>query len=120
MPRKLSGETYVWTPAKEKKFLECLDEYLATTGGKQPTAPILDMWAAQFNAEFGGVPAFGTTLSQKKERMKKLYRGWKVLQSRTGMGYDPSTDRVICSDEAWQSFIQIIVLSKLIELRYYI
>ena len=108
MPRKGLGESYVWTLEKEKKFLECLDDYLATTGGKQPSIAILDLWAAQFNAEFGGVPAFGTTLSQKKERMKKIYRGWKVLQSRTGMGYDPSTDRVICSDDAWQSFIQVI------------
>ena len=108
MPRKTSGETYVWTPAKEKKFLECLDEYLATTGGKQPTAPILDMWAAQFNAEFGGVPAFGSTLSQKKERMKKIYRGWKVLQSWTGLGYDPATDRVIFSDDAWHGSIKVM------------
>ncbi|GMN51905.1 hypothetical protein TIFTF001_021058 [Ficus carica] len=66
MPRKASGKTYVWDPAKEKKFLEKLDEYLATTGGKQPTLAVLDIWAAQFNAEFGGVLAFGTTLSQKK------------------------------------------------------
>ncbi|GMN69785.1 hypothetical protein TIFTF001_038830 [Ficus carica] len=33
MPRKPSGETYVWDPAKEKKFLEKLEEYLATIGG---------------------------------------------------------------------------------------
>ncbi|GMN61058.1 hypothetical protein TIFTF001_030151 [Ficus carica] len=39
--------------------------------------------------------------------MKKIYRGWKVLQSRTGLGYDPSTERVICSDDEWQSFIQV-------------
>ncbi|GMN66138.1 hypothetical protein TIFTF001_035209 [Ficus carica] len=39
--------------------------------------------------------------------MKKIYRGWKALQCRTGLGYDPSTDRVICSDDAWQSFIQV-------------
>ncbi|GMN61100.1 hypothetical protein TIFTF001_030190 [Ficus carica] len=39
--------------------------------------------------------------------MKKIYRGWKVLQVRTRLGYDPSTDRVICSDDAWQSFIQV-------------
>ncbi|GMN61399.1 hypothetical protein TIFTF001_030483 [Ficus carica] len=107
MPRKASGEIYFWDPAKEKKFLEKIDEYLATTGGKQPTLAILNIWAAQFNAEFEGVPAFGSTLFQKKERMKKIYRGWKVLQSRTGLGYDPSTDRVICSDDEWQSFIQV-------------
>ena len=107
MPRKSSGETYIWTSAKEKKFLEYMDEYLATTG-KQPNAAILDMWAAQFNAEFGGVPVFGSTLSQKKERMKKIYRGWKVLQSRIGLGYDPATNRVICSDDAWHSFIQVM------------
>ncbi|GMN46102.1 hypothetical protein TIFTF001_015289 [Ficus carica] len=39
--------------------------------------------------------------------MKKIYRGWKALQCQIGLGYDPSTDRVICSDEAWQSFIQV-------------
>ncbi|GMN60652.1 hypothetical protein TIFTF001_029736 [Ficus carica] len=38
--------------------------------------------------------------------MKKIYRGWKALQVRTGLGYDPSMDKVICSDDAWQSFIQ--------------
>ena len=113
MPQKASGETYIWDLVKEKKFLEKLDEYLATIGCKQPTLAILDIWAAQFNTEFGGVPAFGSTLSQKKERMKKIYRGWKVLQSRTGLGYNPSTDQVICSDDAWQSFIQVIVLSNI-------
>ncbi|GMN68184.1 hypothetical protein TIFTF001_037241 [Ficus carica] len=39
--------------------------------------------------------------------MKKIYRGWKALQCRIGLGYDMSTDRVICSDDAWQSFIQV-------------
>ncbi|GMN61321.1 hypothetical protein TIFTF001_030409 [Ficus carica] len=38
--------------------------------------------------------------------MKKIYRGWKALQVRTGLGYDSSNDRVICLDDAWQSFIQ--------------
>ncbi|GMN20688.1 hypothetical protein TIFTF001_043145 [Ficus carica] len=56
MPRKASGETYVWNPVKEKKFLEKLDEYLQTTGG---------------------------------------------------LGYDPVTDRVICSDKEWKSFVQV-------------
>ncbi|GMN38386.1 hypothetical protein TIFTF001_007619 [Ficus carica] len=39
--------------------------------------------------------------------MKKVYRGWKVLQAHTDLGYDPATDRVVCSDEAWQSFIKV-------------
>ncbi|GMN54476.1 hypothetical protein TIFTF001_023613 [Ficus carica] len=39
--------------------------------------------------------------------MKKIYRGWKALQCWTSLGYDPSTDRVICSEDAWQSFIQV-------------
>ncbi|GMN27591.1 hypothetical protein TIFTF001_049376 [Ficus carica] len=47
------------------------------------------------------------TLYQKKERMMKIYRGWKALETRTGLWYDPTTDRVVCSDEAWQSFIGI-------------
>ncbi|GMN26514.1 hypothetical protein TIFTF001_044007 [Ficus carica] len=88
MLRKALGETYVRDPAKEKKFPDKLDEYLATTGGKQPTVAILDIWAAQFNAEFGGVPAFGTTLSQKKERMKKIYRAWKVYKECKHLRYE--------------------------------
>ncbi|GMN47686.1 hypothetical protein TIFTF001_016866 [Ficus carica] len=39
--------------------------------------------------------------------MKKIYRGWKALQVWTGLGYDLSTNRIICSDDAWQSFIQV-------------
>ncbi|GMN29212.1 hypothetical protein TIFTF001_002339 [Ficus carica] len=108
MPRKASGESYVWTDAKEKLFLEKLDEYLylAARGGKQPTSSVLELWATEFNTRFGGVPAFGSTLSQKKERMKKIYRGWKILQTRTGLGYDPVTNTVVCSDETWRGFVK--------------
>ncbi|GMN65885.1 hypothetical protein TIFTF001_034960 [Ficus carica] len=93
--------------AKEKKFLQLLDEYLACNGGKHLPVAILDIWATQFNAEFGGVPAHSMTLYQKKERMKNIYRGWKMLQGQTGLGYDKASDRVICSDEVWQSFINV-------------
>ncbi|GMN69451.1 hypothetical protein TIFTF001_038504 [Ficus carica] len=107
MPRKSSGETYVWDHAKEKLFLEKPDDYLASTSRKQPTSSILELWANEFNTQFGGVLAFGSTLSQKKERMRKIYRGWKALQARTGLGYDPTTDTVVCSDEAWHSFVKV-------------
>ncbi|GMN75141.1 hypothetical protein TIFTF001_056796 [Ficus carica] len=39
--------------------------------------------------------------------MEKIYKGWKALQCRIGLGYDSVTDRVICSDDQWQSFIQV-------------
>ncbi|GMN28199.1 hypothetical protein TIFTF001_049443 [Ficus carica] len=107
MPRKASGEHYFWDPAKEKKFLQQLDDYLACSGGKHPPLGTLELWTAQFNAEYGRVPTNGMTLYQKKERMKKIYKGWKALQCRTGLGYNPSTDHVICSDKAWRSFIQV-------------
>ncbi|GMN54611.1 hypothetical protein TIFTF001_023735 [Ficus carica] len=94
-PRKSSGESYVWDHTKEKLFLEKLDEYLASTGGKQPTSSILDLWVNEFNVQFGSVPAHGLTLYQKKERMKKIYKGFKVLQAHTGLGYDPATDTVV-------------------------
>ncbi|GMN73095.1 hypothetical protein TIFTF001_052123 [Ficus carica] len=38
--------------------------------------------------------------------MKKIYRGWKILQTRTGLGYDPVTDTVVCSDETWRGFVK--------------
>ncbi|GMN33533.1 hypothetical protein TIFTF001_046709 [Ficus carica] len=67
---------------------------------------IYELWAGEFNSEFGGVPAHGTTLYQKKERMRKIYRGSKSLKTNTGLGYDSATDRVVCFDDAWQSFIR--------------
>ena len=111
MPRKASGDHYVWDAAKETKFLQQLDDYLALSGGKHPPLSTLDIWASQFNVEYGGIPAHGMTLYQKKERMKKIYRGWKALQCRTGLGYNPVTERVICSDEAWRNFIGVIAMS---------
>ncbi|GMN46167.1 hypothetical protein TIFTF001_015353 [Ficus carica] len=54
MPRKSSGETFVWNHVKEKRLLEKLDDYASSYSG-----------------------------------------------------YDLATDRVDCSDEAWQSFINI-------------
>ncbi|GMN63614.1 hypothetical protein TIFTF001_032702 [Ficus carica] len=76
MPRKASGESYVWTDDKEELFLEKLDEYLAARGGKQPTSSVLELWATEFNTCFGG------------------------------LGYDPVTDTVVCSDETWRGFVK--------------
>ncbi|GMN20266.1 hypothetical protein TIFTF001_043048 [Ficus carica] len=106
MPRKASDESYVWTDAKEKLFLEKLADHLAATGGKQPTGSILELWANEFNTHFGGVQALASILYTKKERMRKIYRGWRVLQTRTGLGYDPATITVVCSDETWHNFIK--------------
>ncbi|GMN46916.1 hypothetical protein TIFTF001_016094 [Ficus carica] len=106
MPRKSSGETYVWNSVKERRKLEKLDDFYSSNPGRQPAMQIYDLWANEFNTEFGGVPAHGSTLYQKKERMRKIYKGWKVLKVQTGLGYDSVVDRVVCSDEAWQSFIK--------------
>ncbi|GMN64869.1 hypothetical protein TIFTF001_033939 [Ficus carica] len=106
MPRKSSGETFVWNSVKERRLLEKLDDFYSSNPGRQPSMQIYDIWANEFNTEFGGVPALGTTLYQKKERMRKIYKGWKVLKVQTDLGYDPEADRVVCSDEAWQSFIK--------------
>ncbi|GMN31291.1 hypothetical protein TIFTF001_041568 [Ficus carica] len=85
MPRKASGESYVWTDAKERLFLEKLDEYLAERGGKQPPTAILELWANEFNTRFGGVPALASTLSQKKERMKKITGVGRVCKPTQGL-----------------------------------
>ncbi|GMN31825.1 hypothetical protein TIFTF001_046550 [Ficus carica] len=90
----------------ERRLLEKLDDFYSSNPGRQPSMQIYDIWANEFNTEFGGVPALDTTLYQKKERMRKIYKGWKVLKVQTGLGYDPEADRVVCSDEAWQSFIK--------------
>ena len=110
MPRKSSGETFVWTSVKEKRLLEKLDDFYSSNPGRQPGKQIYELWAKEFNTEFGGVPAHGDTLYQKKDRMKKIYKGWKFLQVQTGLGYDPVTETVVSSDEAWQSFIKVIFI----------
>ncbi|GMN46400.1 hypothetical protein TIFTF001_015572 [Ficus carica] len=94
MPRKSSGETFVWNPVKERQLLEKLDDFYSSNPGRQPGMQIYDLWANEFNTEFGGVPAHGSTLYQKKERMRKIYKGWKVLKVQTDLGYDSQTDKV--------------------------
>ena len=89
---------------------------MSYSGYKHPSIQILEQHASQFNSEYGGVPAYGLNIifkKKKKKRMKKIHRGWKALQVRIDLGYDPSTDRVICLDDAWQSFIQVIALSNI-------
>ena len=108
MPRKATGASYHWDPDKERVLLEKLECHVAANNGKFPPLDTFELWAQEFNSAFGGVPAYGITLQQKKDRMKKIYRGWKALQCLTGLGYDPMTDRVICSDETWQSFVKVI------------
>ncbi|GMN23213.1 hypothetical protein TIFTF001_051293 [Ficus carica] len=101
MPRKASGETYVWDPAKKKKFLEKLGEYLATTGGKQPTLAVLDIWAAQFNAEFGGVYKKCKHLKHEGLRNKELYYNvFKKNHAAGALGYGSVT----MSDESQSYF----------------
>ncbi|GMN55878.1 hypothetical protein TIFTF001_024998 [Ficus carica] len=107
MPRKSSGETFVWNTVNEKRLLEKLDDFYSSNPDRQPGKQIYDLWAKEFNTEFGGIPAHGDTLYQKKDCMKKIYKGWKFLQVQTGLGYDPVTETVVCSDEAWQSFIKV-------------
>ncbi|GMN58799.1 hypothetical protein TIFTF001_027887 [Ficus carica] len=112
MPRKSSGETLVWNPVKERRLLEKLDDFYSSNPGRQPAMQIYDLWANEFNTEFGGVPAHSSTLYPKKERMRKIYKGWKVLKVQTGLGYDAESDRVVCSDETWQGFIKYNVFNK--------
>ena len=68
---KSSGETYVWDPVKEKRLLKKLDDFFSCNSGKQPTIQIYDLWANEFNSKFGGVPAYGVTLYQKKRADEK-------------------------------------------------
>ncbi|GMN21976.1 hypothetical protein TIFTF001_040151 [Ficus carica] len=73
MPRKASRQHYFWDAAKEKKFLLQLDEYMACSGGKHPPKATLELWAAQFNAEFGGIHKKCNHLCYEGLRNKELY-----------------------------------------------
>ena len=68
MSRKASGEIYIWDNAKEKKFLEKMDQFLSYSGDKHHFIQILEQWATQFNSEYGGVPTYGLTLYQGKKK----------------------------------------------------
>ncbi|GMN63841.1 hypothetical protein TIFTF001_032915 [Ficus carica] len=52
MPRKSSGETFVWNTVKEKRLLEKLDDFYSSNPGRQPGKQIYDLWAKEFNIEF--------------------------------------------------------------------
>ncbi|GMN19766.1 hypothetical protein TIFTF001_045230 [Ficus carica] len=92
MPRKASGDHYFWDPAKEKKFLLQLDEYLACSGGKHPPKATLELWAAQFNSEFGGVYKECNHLRYEGLRNKELYYNvFKKNHAAGALGYGSVT-----------------------------
>ncbi|GMN51751.1 hypothetical protein TIFTF001_020894 [Ficus carica] len=94
------SRTYGPTPRKNYSLKNLLITWRQLAGSSQQVA----FWS--YGPRFGGVQALASTLYTKKERMRKIYRGWRVLQTRTGLGYDPATDTVVCSDETWHNFIK--------------
>ncbi|GMN30165.1 hypothetical protein TIFTF001_049589 [Ficus carica] len=73
MPRRATSESYSWDQAKETVFLEKLDYYVACHSSRHPPISVLDGWAREFNAAFGGVHKECNHLRYEGLRNKELY-----------------------------------------------
>ena len=91
-----------WPKAVEKHFIDILLEEDAK--GNMPQGQFKPgTWIAVMN-EFNkraNKNYSKTQLTQKYQRMKQRHRTFSQLIARTGMGWDPISNTVTASEEAW-------------------
>ena len=96
------AEDKKWSKAVEKHFIDILLEEDAK--GNMPQGQFKPgTWTAVMN-EFNKRVAKNyskTQLTQKYERMKQRHRRFSQLIARTGMGWDPISNTMTASEEAW-------------------
>ena len=91
-----------WPEAVERYFIDILLEEDAK--GNMPQGQFkTGTWTAVVN-EFNKRASKSYTkaqLTQKYQRLKQRHRTFSQLIARTGMGWDPISNTVTASDEAW-------------------
>ncbi|XP_023928643.1 uncharacterized protein At2g29880 [Quercus suber] len=95
-------ERKLWPTAVERHFIEVLLEEDAK--GNIPQGVFKTGTWTTVTKEFNKRTNRGfnkTQLTQKYQRMKTQHRTFSQLIARTGMGWDPSSNTVTASEEAW-------------------
>ncbi|KAJ1440764.1 Myb/SANT-like domain [Sesbania bispinosa] len=92
------GMTFKWTNEYEKTFCELCIKFIMKNG----RVPF--KWK-EINKEFETIinrKCSDKTLKNKFESMKKDWRTWRFLKfGETGLGWDPVTGKLDCSEEWW-------------------
>jgi hypothetical protein len=53
--------------------------------------------------------------ANKVSDYKVLYGEWRLLQDASGLGYDPETGLFTATDDVWEAWIKVSVISSSIE-----
>ena len=101
-----------WPEVVEKHFIDILLEEDAK--GNMPQGQLKPgTWTAVMN-EFNKRATKNyskTQLTQKYQRMKQRHRTFSQLIARTGMGWDPISNTVMASEEAWAAAFAVSPLT---------
>ncbi|KEH32558.1 Myb/SANT-like DNA-binding domain protein [Medicago truncatula] len=102
------GMTFKWTENDhEKIFSELCIKFIRKNGR------VSFRWK-EINQEFESIikrKCVDKTLKNKYDYMKKDWRLWKFLKfGETGLGWDPLTGKLSCSDEWWDRKIKMQTL----------
>lgn len=108
---KLEGLRFKWSddPEYEKKFCELCIKFIRINGrgSSFKWKEIHQEFEEAINRK---VPS--KTLKNKFDKMRKDWRIWKFLKyGETGLGWDPVTGKLSCSNEWWDRKIKVSLIN---------
>lgn len=98
------GTNFRWTDEHEKIICELCIKFIRKNGR------VSFKWI-EINQEFEAIikrKIHQKALKNKYDAMKRDWRSWKSLKfGETGLGWDPLTGKLSCSDEWWERKIKV-------------
>ena len=101
-----------WDAQSTFEYLCLLVEHTEKKIGKLPKNPTYVTWIGIIQAQFGTI----FTIDQLKSKyhwMQVDYQGMCFLRNHTGLGQDDEKHMVVCTDEQWSNFTQVVVLANI-------
>ena len=98
-----------WDAPSTLVFLTLLVEHVEKNLGRLPKNPTYNKWVGILKASCDkdyDIPK----LKSKYQRMRTDYFNTNVLKNHTGLRWNATLQRVVCSDEQWRDFVQVMFL----------
>ena len=108
MPRGRTDDesTLHWTERQKEELLTRLAAYNRTANGKKPDSKTWEDWAKELQ-DFFKDQVTPAKVQQMKVHLKAKFDHEVMLRNNTGLGWDPITGAVTCTDEYWEEFAKV-------------
>ncbi|XP_010263418.1 PREDICTED: L10-interacting MYB domain-containing protein-like [Nelumbo nucifera] len=100
-----------WTTRDEKVFIELMAAQAKK--GTRTTTTFSKVGWAEIRKEFmnrTGNDYTNLPFKNKFNKLRVVYRDFKVLLSQTGFGYDYRTRTIMVKDEVWEAYIRVSLI----------